>query len=472
MKNIYSTILLAIIAISCKKAVQIAPPTSSITTIETFGDSADANSAILGIYSKMINMNATIAFANGGITQYCGLSSDELNIYLPIPDNIQLYNNNLISTNGNTASLWTAAYSLIYQSNACIEGLQASTGISQQFKAELIGEAKFLRAFCYFYLVNLFGDVPYVSSSNWKQTSLTSRSSKTDVYSKVVADLLDAQNSLTDDYSIASGYRTRATKSTATALLARVYLYTGDNSSAERQATTVINNSNFRLESDLNSVFLTTSIEAILQWQQNTDFNPYNATPEGCAMLPVRATAPPTYYSLNPSLLSVFEDGDNRRTSWIHSSIYRGTTFYYPYKYKLGRADRVPGSTPTEFYTVLRLAEQYLIRAEARLKQGNDIDGAISDLNMLRVRAGLMPLNTSLSSTQVQDAIMHERQVELFCEWGHRWFDLKRTGEIDSVMGNITPQKGGIKWRTSQQLYPIPQTEILFDPNLTQNAGY
>ena len=122
---------------------------------------------------------------------------------------------------------------------------------------------------------------------------------------------------------------------------------------------------------------------------------------------------------------------------------------------------------------VLRLAEQYLIRAEAEVNgAGNGLGGAISDINAIRNRAGL-PATTASTPAQVMAAIMQERRIEFFAEWGHRWLDLKRTGRVDSVMTIATPLKNaGTKWQSFQQLYPIPANERAFDPNLTQNPGY
>jgi hypothetical protein len=69
------------------------------------------------------------------------------------------------------------------------------------------------------------------------------------------------------------------------------------------------------------------------------------------------------------------------------------------------------------------------------------------------------------------NAIYHERQVELFTEWGHRWFDLKRTGNLNAVMTAVAPAKGST-WSSYMQLMPIPPTDIMADPNIKQNQGY
>ena len=114
----------------------------------------------------------------------------------------------------------------------------------------------------------------------------------------------------------------------------------------------------------------------------------------------------------------------------------------------------------------LRLAEIFLIRAEARAMQ-NNIDGAKEDINRLRTRAGLT--NTTASSQSiVLNAIEQERRIELMTEFGHRWFDLKRTGRADMVLSLLKPAS----WSTTDQLYPLPLYELETNPALYQNPGY
>ncbi|HTF30713.1 MAG TPA: RagB/SusD family nutrient uptake outer membrane protein, partial [Flavitalea sp.] len=139
--------------------------------------------------------------------------------------------------------------------------------------------------------------------------------------------------------------------------------------------------------------------------------------------------------------------------------------YYYPYKYKSATLD----DPITEYATVFRLGEQYLIRAEARAQQG-DILGATDDLNTIRARAGLGNTAATIQSDLLA-AILHERRVELFTEWGHRWFDLKRTASVDAVMNLVTPQKGGT-WSSNWAWYPIPDGELRANKNLVQNVGY
>src|ERR1700676_770903 len=153
-------------------------------------------------------------------------------------------------------------------------------------------------------------------------------------------------------------------------MLARVYLYTMDWVGAEEQASSVINNAGlYSLLPDLNSVFLKNSLEAI--WQLMPIQPGYN-TGEGQTFI---STDYPQYATLSQELLNAFEANDMRRTNWVDSVIVSNQTFYFPFKYKVKMSE-----TLSEYSMVLRLAEQYLIRSEAKVHL-NDISGAASDLN-------------------------------------------------------------------------------------------
>jgi hypothetical protein len=118
---------------------------------------------------------------------------------------------------------------------------------------------------------------------------------------------------------------------------------------------------------------------------------------------------------------------------------------------------------------VLRLAEQYLIRSEARAMK-NNFAGAIEDLDVLRVRAGLPMLsanNEDLSKEELLNTILEERRKELFTEWGHRWLDLKRTNKAENFLSILSEE-----WNNTDIFYPVPAQERMKNPNLTQNPGY
>jgi hypothetical protein len=321
----------------------------------------------------------------------------------------------------------------------------------------LMGEAVFMRAFLHFYLVNFFGDIPYITITDFRVNTDIIRMPKAEVYEGIISDLIEAKSLLTDDYSFSNGERTRPNQMVAKAMLARVYLYIKNWEYAEREATEVINNSSmYTIEDDLSKVFLPNSAETI--WQL-VPLSPRN-TSEGSIFI---LTATPTYVALTSNFLDSFESGDKRLNDWVGYYSDGINDYAFPFKYK------VQSSTTTEeYYMVLRLAEQYLIRSEARAQQG-DIAGAQSDLNIIRNRSSLEnTLATDQSSILL--AIEQERRIEFFAEWGHRWLDLKRTGRADVVLDSIKTD-----WQPTDVLYPIPLEQILKDSNMDdtdQNPGY
>lgn len=455
---------------SCKKLIEVNPPYTAQSQNMVYSSDATAAAVLTGIYTNI----SISPFSAGGFTSlslFPGLSSDELTLYGAVtdPNYIQYYKNSLTNSLSEGYSFWSRIYPVIFVTNSAIDGLTKSNELTPSVKQQLLGEAKFIRAFCYFYLVNLYGDVPLVLGLDYKTNATLSRSQQSLIYEQIISDLKEAQTNLSTEYLSANirditTERVRPTKWSAAALLARTYLYNGEWANAEIQSTIVINNSNqFELAS-LNTTFLKSSTEAIWQLQpvnigENTQDARVFVLPESGP----NEISYPVYIS--KFLLNKFENNDQRKTKWIDSVVTNGRTYYFPYKYKIHNF----GDPVSEYNIVLRLAEQYLIRAEARAHQDN-LTGAIHDLNAIRVRAGL-PNTPANSKSQLLSAILHERETELFTEWGHRWIDLKRTGSIDSIMSIVTSTKGGT-WNSNWQLYPIPLTELQTAPNVKQNTGY
>jgi hypothetical protein len=454
--------------VGCKKLVSIPEPVNTITTSETFSSDGNATSAVVAIYNDMISGDGQqLAYANGETTCFMGNSADELLYYDNTNVLMMEIQNNAINANDNgyiDNYLWIPAFYDLYMANGAVAGLEGNTVITPSLQKQLLGEAKFLRAFCNFYLLNTFGNIPLVTTTAWAQTSLLPQASASQVYQLITQDLQDAEGLLASDYSYSNGERTRANKWAAAALLARVYLYNKNYTGADSAASAVIgNNSMYSLVTDPNGVFLANSQEAI--WQLVPNAITLYATPEGYWNIPYPdSNGTPVYY-ITPTLMNAFDSGDLRQTDWLDSTNYNGSVYYYPYKYKVQQGAQ--GSVP-EYYMVLRLAEQLLIRAEANAQPGgNNLAQAITDINTIRSRAGLGP-TTATTQPQVFAAIQHERQVELFAEWGNRWLDLQRWGTATTV---LTADKG-FSVPSYQLIYPIPPGEITVDPNLHQNPGY
>jgi hypothetical protein len=458
---------------SCKKFVQVSPPITELVQTSVYSTNATASAAVTGIYLTMASN--TIGGGSHGISALTGLSADELSLYPGSTDAVlnQTYSNSLVSST--IVYIWPSLYNCIYQANSAIEGIEGSSGLSSAMSAQLTGESEFIRAFCFFYLTNLYGDVPLETTANYKVNEILARTPKSQVYQQIISDLTNAQNLLSDNYVSPDGSesseRVRPNKFAALALLARAYLYEDNWDSAAMAATEVINSIQYTLESDLDSVFKAGNNEAI--WQLEIPQNSALNTPDGeiflVALLYLGGPSSGFPIYLSSSLANTFEAGDLRKTKWVDSTISGTMIYYFPYKYKLYYT---PGVPPAEYPTILRLGEQYLIRAEAEANgAGNGIAAAISDLNIIRNRAGLSNYSGSSDQTSVINAILHERRVELFSEYGHRWLDLQRTGTIDSVMEPACTQKGGT-WNADWQLYPVPLSDIQTDPKLVQNSGY
>jgi hypothetical protein len=468
---------------SCKKLVEVQAPSTSLTSDNVYRDDATAAAVLTGIYVSLADFSPLRAQTINSISLVSGLSADELTLHGGAANAnnslVQFFQNQLSPglSGSATQTIWSHVYSKIYIVNLALERLMISQNLSPVVKQQLIGEARFLRAFFYFYLVNLYGDLPLATTSDYRLNASLPRTSKSQIDAQIINDLKEAQNLLSDNYIGADAKtgtteRARPNKWAATALLARVYLYMGDWTNAEERASLVIANaSKYGLTSLLN-VFFKNSNEAIWQIQPvNIGWNTEDARvfiiPSTGPTSNSSVTGNPVY--LSNQLMQAFESADQRKADWT-SSVTLGSApttvkYHFPYKYRTATLN----APITEYLMVLRLAEQYLIRAESRA-QLNKITEAITDVNAIRTRAGL-PGTPANDKPGLLAAILKERQVELFTEWGHRWLDLKRTGSMDAVMSSVAPLKG-TSWNPNWALYPIPHYDILLNANLVQNPGY
>lgn len=478
----YLLLNLALIIIgfgSCKSFIQIDPPKDQLVTGNVYESDETANAALLTVYALMFNSFNASPFHTPYYTGICG---DELvNNVSSLTD---LYQNaiNPVS-NSSSNPFWSEAYKFIYMANSVYEGCTGSTSLNPDVKKQLMAEAMFIRAYWNFYLVNLYGDVPLIKTTDYKKNASLPRNGTDSVYQQVIDDLIYARDNLNENYVDAGSLQTtservRPNRYAAIALLARVYLYTGKYKDAEDLATTIIERSSVYSLTTTDAVFLKNSQEAI--WQLMATNNPSINTQEGYGFILSGPPAAQGKANISAWLMDAFEPGDLRKDNWVgvisDDTQSPAVIYYFPYKYKVQI-----GGDLTEYSMIIRLAEMYLIRAEARNEQGN-INGAVTDLNIIRKRARgeatadvpdpLPALTNTLNKQEVASAILHERQIELFTEQGHRWLDLKRTGSVDTVMMQVEPVKSGNTWNPEMQIWPIPQSEILNNPLLTQNPGY
>lgn len=441
-------------AFSCSDFVEVNAPKNTLTSETVFEDAATVKSALANIYLRM--RDQSMVSGRNGLSTAMGIYSDELDYYLFDVNNTQLYQHSVLASNGLLTNWWRSSYTIIYASNDIIKGVENSNALSPDEKAEFKGQALFIRGYIHSLLVALYGDIPYITTTNYIANNQVSRIPIDMVYENIITDLKEAVSLLKND--AASDESVIPNRATANALLARMYVQTENWELAETTASKVI--SNYSLETDINKVFLKNSASTLWQFKPNgiSDRNTYEANQFVIRFIPGQA------FSLSEKLLNSFEVGDNRRIAWIGSQTSSDglNTLFFANKYKA-----IFNVTASLEYSILfRVEEQYLIRAEARAQLGNSI-GSQTDLNVIRNRAGLA--NTSASTKEtLMTAILNERFVEFFTEHGHRWFDLKRMEVARNELASIKTN-----WKDTDVLLPIPETELELNPNLKpQNAGY
>jgi hypothetical protein len=461
---------------SCAKLLEVDSPKENVRAELVFSSDATAVAAMAGVYYKLVQSN----FAAGSslsIVSLAGMSSDELALnsyyWQSNIQQLQFYKNQLLAENEYVLQLWNSIYKSIYDCNAVLEGLASSSGVSQPVSNQLKGEALFVRAFCHFYAVNLFGNVPLILSTDYTVNRSVSRMDRQLVYEQIVKDLVEAKSLLQEEYvkgtNLPAEDRARVNKFAAISLLARVYLYSGDWLNAATQSTIVLNKKDlYDLNTNVSSVFRASTDDYLNKeaiWQLMPIFlDAYRNTGEGNTFIISSLNAQSHYFELTDSLRLSFEPDDARYANWVGKFDLAGTFTYFAYKYKLRSGD---SSAAREYSMVLRVAELYLIRAEARAQLGN-FAGAKEDIDVIRDRASLSP-TTANSKASLLIAIEQERRVEFFCEWGHRWFDLKRWKLADARL-NVIKAPG---WQADDTLYPLPLKELNLNKNLKpQNMGY
>lgn len=454
IKHIFTAIV-AIMSCSCSDFLDIDEPKNSLAYEQVFSDESTATAAITTLYAKLRD-EVLITGNSTGLNVLMGIYADELDYYGSQSTSMgNFYNHQIIASNDAVHAMWANAYNLIYLCNLALEGLNDGN-LDQSFKNQLKGETLFIRSLVYFYLTNLWGDIPFVTSTDYNVNQVIQKTPESEVYLLIIEDLILAKSLVSSDFSVP--LHIRADKNVVSALLSKVYLYNENWQLAENEATLLIENSAlYMLEQNIDLEFLKESSSVIFQLKSKEDgFNTHEAG------IFIFETGPPSMVALNPEFVNSFEPNDLRKERWIKTIGQDNESWYLPYKYKI----RENSGTSEEYSIIFRLAEQYLIRAEARVYLHN-YAGANSDLNAIRYRANLPLLNEN-SSEDLLTAILSERKAELFTEQGNRWLDLKRWNKASEVLAPIKTN-----WSDTHLLLPIPQSELLINPNLSpQNPGY
>ncbi len=452
---------------SCKKDELFQNPLNGISQEDAFSTPDRIEKASVGMYDALQNQN----FFSGRILIYTDIRGLDA-----IPNTFFGQMGFFSTTNSSDVTValaWQAGYRTIYQSNLFIKGFSPKASLVAPAKADqYIGEAKFIRSLCYFYLVNLWGQpyqftpsashdgVPLIliaPDDPFAASNQLPRASVKQVYDQMEADLLEAEAKLPLTNADPFVKVARATKGAARALLMRLYLYKGDLVKANTYADLIIN----------------------------------NATAAGYALnaAPVNTFRPP--YTTSESIFSVAMSGaDNPNTNNSLGQHYgaraRGdisvslnyltlmdTSRDLRYKTLMEKYNGAFWSTKyagltTDYVPVFRYAEVLLTKAEILARQGTGVDTtALGIINtQIRARSATLPI-LPLTKQGLVDSIARERRIELAFE-GQGLFEFNRNSQDLPAHSTVPLQTYGSDYR----VLPIPKYDTDKNPNLVQNSGY
>lgn len=426
---------------SCGNFLEV-EPRASISDQQTIVDKVSSETAIRGAYDSFrsyysVNLQS-IGYLSGDNIQWTGSQSQVQ----------EFINHNVNAENSTISSVWSGIYTTLNRINHVIDKVPTVSDplLTDALKNQIIGEAYFLRSLAYFDLARIWGGVPIITKPTLspQDNRGIARASQAEVYEQVIADLEQAETLLPSTTD-----RFRATRKTVWALKARYYLYQNNYVKAAEFADKVIADAGYKLVKPYNAFFANDargteeSVFEIFysinetnahrgQWQPQQNGGTRQWAPNDAFVALVNN---PAIGGTRSTLVA--KDNQNR---WYGNLYYRS-----------------PATDPT---FVIRIAELYLIRAEARANTGNTT-GAISDLNAVRERSGIASVTPS-GKDAILLAIENERRIEFALE-PHRWFDLVRTGRAAAVLNISDPNK---------LLLPIPAEQLLADKALKQNPGY
>lgn len=446
----YWTLILFVFACSCQETLE-PEPVNVLSTDLVLTDPDDVPSVEIGLYNAVRGMASPTVIAgdftadmiihNGTFTQYRELGTKQLT-----------------TSNSAVEALWGAVYRTVYTANFVLEKLPGLTGVPAGRKAEVLATARFLRGYAYFIAAYTYGDLPLITTTELAANRDVPKTPKAEILQFVLEDYTAALGELTDEPANV-GY---ASNHAVRAALARYYLYAGNWALAEQFASEVISSGTYTLAPDFATVVQTDfPSESILEMGYSVSDDPQTSAFGLNNLFVGRREVIPSN-QVTRALTSP-EAGSRIATIALNLEQVQGNDNGWTIQ-KYGSADEENNNI-----VYFRLAEQYLIRAEARAQQ-NKINGAGSaeeDLNVLRARAGA-PSVTANTQAQMLQVIERERLYELAYE-GHRWYDLVRTGRVTAVMSAFSTN-----WREAYNVWPIPQSEIQRNPALAnaQNPGY
>ncbi len=463
MKNrIFFLLLLVIFASpSCKKSLDIKPKQIllndfAITTVR------DLEAVAAGMYDGLQSGNVM----GGNQVVFSELLAEETQVQQSILSNFgtrEIYEQKTTVQIGMLRGMWAESYSVINRANNVIATIESGKLSGQDFDAvknKLKGEAYFIRGIVHFQLCRLWATSydPAALGSNSQpgiviRTEATlspenlskARNTVEEVYTQVIADLQQAETLLASAGVITSV--DRASESAATAFLARVYFYKGDNINASSKARQVINSGNFSLNDSVVDICKTSGNSATAE----CIFQLVNTTTDQSSSLPgnFQRTKNPLMLA-DTSVVNKYAATDRRFANLLYKNPYTG--LYYTKKYEQSGA-----VAPN--ITLIRLAEMHLILAESNLLSNVDPAEALASYNEIMNRAMQANFVAETTATGLLPKVQLQRQLELYCE-GDRYDNLRR------MKANV---RFGTAYNAPQLLFKIPQEEMAGNSLMVQN---
>lgn len=451
MRSIFAGFLVLGVA-ACDDVLTV-EPTNEVPDEIAIRDANSARAALAGAYDGLQDLS----YYGGDLVLFGDLLSDNAIHTGTFTGFIEADDNLLRANNSTVEDIWDALYIAIGRTNDLIIRLPDVSGLSDEEKSEMLGQAHFLRALSYHNAVKLWGAPPSVVGGDGvpirleppataNDASQISRDPTSAVYQQILDDLAQAEALITTEtgpYDASLG--------AVHALRSRVFLYLSQWADVITEADAV-EALGYELASSFPQLFTeegSVTDEDIFRVSFTAvEFNNLGFYYFSRSFGGRREQAP------SAGLDATYEAGDERE-AWSIS--FDGSGRRYGSKF--------PTTAGAEDIHVIRFAEVLLNRAEAHARL-NQLASAVADYNRVRVRAGLTPHVLGVHVTtqqQVIDAVLNERRLELAME-GDRWSDLVRTGMAVAVMG--------LADRPHQVLLPIPQNELDIAPNLVQNPGY
>ena len=488
MKKIFiiSIFTLAVFSFhSCSKFLDLKPVSNGIAISNSSSDSVlyksaeQVEAALGGAYSDFKNEYYELDYFVNGDAQ-----SDDAYAGADNPANFQIDDFKIDATNSNVSRDWGYLYATIGKVNSLINNTNAcpDPALSTERKTQIIAEASFIRAYMYFQLVQLWGDVPLqlkevktISASNLAEIYpllYPPRTAKAQVFKQIIADLETALANV-PAMAINKGY---VTKGAVNSMLAYVYATQEPHDWAKvSQYCDAVISGGFFLMPNYNDLWDNqhkNCLESIFEINYTG-----GATDGNWGSKMFRGLDWKKFNIPSNDLVKAFDDEKDtvRKNASIIFLDVTGKWAdanwpqnHYPFVNKYRNFNE--GSDQN--YIFIRLADILLLKAEALNEQG-DFSGAAILVNQIRHRALLQDTPAS-NQDAMRLAIEKERRLELAFET-HRWFDLKRTGRAIEVMNNAIGPDGnkiGYNLTPNRLVWPIPQAELDKNKQLVQNAGY